>query len=63
ALQMGSTGESEVSCASAGEIIPNGSSSENNRIDIGRTFFPKPCLSWDILFTLQYPWMQNHIII
>ena len=32
ALQMGSTGESEDSCASVGEIIPNGSSSEIKRI-------------------------------
>jgi hypothetical protein len=30
---MGSTGESEGSCASVGEIIPNGSSSEIKRID------------------------------
>jgi len=29
---MGSTGESEGSCASVGEIIPNGSSSEIKRI-------------------------------
>jgi hypothetical protein len=30
---MGSTGESEDSCASVGEIIPNGSSSESKKID------------------------------
>ena len=33
ALQMGSTGESEGSCATEGEVIPNGSSSERKRID------------------------------
>jgi hypothetical protein len=35
---MGSTGESEFSCASVGEIIPNGSR-RSKRIDIGRTLF------------------------
>jgi hypothetical protein len=33
---MGSTGESEDSCASVGEIIPNGSSSESKKIDTRR---------------------------
>jgi hypothetical protein len=33
---MGSTGESEDSCASAGEVIPNGSNSERKRIDTRR---------------------------
>jgi hypothetical protein len=35
---MGSTGESEFSCASVGEIMPNGSR-RSKRTDIGRTLF------------------------
>jgi hypothetical protein len=36
---MGSTGELEDSCASLGETMPNGSSSESKRIDTRRTLF------------------------